>query len=658
MSEEPHAPEGAAAALAQSRTGQSDAASVKAPGDREPGEGELYDINDRLRLAHATRPYERSGEEPLYRRLPVFTLDASARQAEGRITELKIPYEPLTNGLRGRILEVDTTESGRATLRRADLDNPHVLIAGGYPPSMSDPRFHEQMVYAVAMQTYGQFQTALGRHPSWAFDRVDRGDGFNRLRLRPFGARGEAQAWYDHDEGEVVFGYFPPAQATPSVPNREDSNVFLSLCNDVIVHEVTHAVLDGLRADFFMATHPDVPAFHEAFADLVAAFQRFSYPEAVEAALGRARGKLPDAEILTGIGREFGKAVHPDRKALRVLLDDTGALEKTGYAKAPDEPHARARYLTGAVFQAFAEVYDRRSKPLIRLATGGSGVLPPGEIGHELTRALVSEVRRTALQFLTICIRAIDYCPPVDIRFGDYLRALLTADHDLVPDDDLGYREALIHAFGRLGIFGEGTPFMSEDALLWAPPRIPVAPIVEVSFGETHFDGDPGHPADVAELRRQAGAIGRRVGERSFARECGLVAPRDSRFGPDGYRRPVVASVRSARRVGPDGQITFDTVAEIIQERRAEVDGRRLAFFGGATLIFGPRGEVRYVIRKRVDHPGRLREQAAYVKGQGAQFWRQDGDARLPRRDTLRRLCLRPPNGDGPPSPAQGAAEA
>ncbi|PJN93027.1 peptidase M4, partial [Amaricoccus sp. HAR-UPW-R2A-40] len=129
----------------------------------------------------------------------------------------------------------------------------------------------------------------------------------------------------DHDAGEVVFGHFRPTKATPSVPNREGSHVYLSLCNDVIVHEVTHAILDGLRADFFVASHPDVPAFHEAFADLVAAFQRFSYQDAVAAALGKARGTLSQSEILTGIGLEFGKAIHPDRKALRTLLGDAKA---------------------------------------------------------------------------------------------------------------------------------------------------------------------------------------------------------------------------------------------------------------------------------------------------------------------------------------------
>jgi len=75
-----------------------------------------------------------------------------------------------------------------------------------------------------------------------------------------------------------------------------------------------------------------------------------------------------------------------------------------------------------------------------------------------------------ASDFETLCIRALDYAPAVDITFGDYLRALITADHDLVRDDDLGYRSALIDAFRSRGIRPEGVPSYSEEALLWRGP--------------------------------------------------------------------------------------------------------------------------------------------------------------------------------------------
>ncbi len=33
---------------------------------------------------------------------------------------------------------------------------------------------------------------------------------------------------------------------------------------------------------------------------------------------------------------------------------------------------------------------------------------------------------------LNTCIRALDYCPPVDITFGDYLRAIITAEPKMI----------------------------------------------------------------------------------------------------------------------------------------------------------------------------------------------------------------------------------
>src|SRR5439155_25062219 len=113
------------------------------------------------------------------------------------------------------------------------------------------------------------------------------------------------------------------------------------------------------------------------------------------------------------------------------------------------EPHDRGAVLVAAVFDAFLEIYRARGADLIRLATGGTGVLPPGDIPVDLVRRLAKEASKTASHVLNICIRTLDYCPPVDITFGDNLRALITADRDLVPTDPMGYRVAFIQAFRR-----------------------------------------------------------------------------------------------------------------------------------------------------------------------------------------------------------------
>ena len=99
------------------------------------------------------------------------------------------------------------------------------------------------------------------------------------------------------------------------------------------------------------------------------------------------------------------------------------------------EPHTRGAVLVSAVFAAFLTIYQSRCADLIRLATNGSGILPGGEISVDLANRLASEASKTAEHVLNMCIRALDYCPPVNLEFGDYLRAIITADRDLVRDD-------------------------------------------------------------------------------------------------------------------------------------------------------------------------------------------------------------------------------
>jgi hypothetical protein len=71
---------------------------------------------------------------------------------------------------------------------------------------------------------------------------------------------------------------------------------------------------------------------------------------------------------------------------------------------------------------------------------------------------------------LTICIRALDYCPPVSLTFGEYLRALITLDSDMVGDDALGYRIAIIEAFRKRGIFPADVRTLSVESLRWHAP--------------------------------------------------------------------------------------------------------------------------------------------------------------------------------------------
>ena len=292
------------------------------------------------------------------------------------------------------------------------------------------------------------------------------------------------------------------------------------------------------------------------------------------------------------------------------------------------------------MFEAFITIFRRKTERHIRLATGGTGVLPPGDIPADLQAVLAAEASRLAGQFLGMCIRAIDYCPPVDITFGEFLRAVITADYDLIPDDPWGYREAWIDAFRRRGIFPRHVASLSEDALLWRPPRRPVPPISGLSFAALRFNGDPGRPADGAELHRQACALGQVISDPLYREEFGLTGPGDPRLGGDTADLPRIESIRSSRRVGPDGQIVFDLVAEVIQRRTARApDGAAFSFFGGATVILGPQGEIRYVISKSVLGAERLEQQRGFLLGAaGRKLWQLSEGERRPNPQLFRLL--------------------
>ena len=129
------------------------------------------------------------------------------------------------------------------------------------------------------------------------------------------------------------------------------------------------------------------------------------------------------------------------------------------------EPHKRGSILVAAVFEAFINIYKNRAADLLRIASNGTGILVLGDLHPDLVNRLSGEASKAAGHVLNMCIRALDYCPPVDITFGDFLRAIITADLDLVADDQKNYRLVFIDAFRRRGIYPSGIKTLSVESL-------------------------------------------------------------------------------------------------------------------------------------------------------------------------------------------------
>jgi hypothetical protein len=277
-------------------------------------------------------------------------------------------------------------------------------------------------------------------------------------------------------------------------------------------------------------------------------------------------------------------------------------------------PHERGALLVAAVFDAFLTIYKARVADLLRIATGGTGVLPVGQIHPDLVDRLADEAARAARRVLEMCVRALDYCPPVDITFGDYLRALVTADFESDPVDDSNRRVAFVEAFRRHGIVPEGIRAMSVDGLRWQSatdaPDVDENVVLDVVRDWRKHTGAWSLTCDRYELFRLTEQLRARLHRSIVPRlRSGEVKLR----GIDPKLPVEVHSFRPATVTDVTGELRFLWVVELTQ-LLIEGDTR---YRGGCTLLLdGQTGKVRYSIRKPLSATRKERQQA-FLMGDG-----------------------------------------
>src|SRR5688572_7929081 len=420
---------------------------------------------------------------PIYRKLRVLAIDPgmTARFDSAVLNEmtLAIPWEPLEAGPSGEYVQIiDEDEHGRRVHDPVNLGDPEILAQDGLSPSDGNPRFRQQMVYAVAMRTIRNFERSLGRLAHWLPDVTSPANPGvppvlayrKQLKLYPHWTN-VANAFWDDRRG-LCFGYFK-GDENAAFPG---TTVFTCLSQDVIAHELTHALLGGMKITF-EGRNPDVHAFHEAFADLIPLLQHFWLSDVLRQQFAVTRGRLDVRSVLGAVAPQFGEAVgRPDGLRNALGHTDTNGIwhPRVADPKAYStefEPHARGDILVFAVFDALNKIYESRVGDLRRIASKGSGILLDGNLHPDLVNRFAREPSRSAQRVLDMCLQPLDYIAPVEITFGDFLRAVVTADTDVAPIDESNYRLAFVDAFRRYGILPEGVDTLSMEALLWpAPP--------------------------------------------------------------------------------------------------------------------------------------------------------------------------------------------
>jgi hypothetical protein len=513
--------------------------------------------------------------------MTVLAQDPVVTGADGRplMTQVHVPADYLAPGPRshrffvvdydaaadrlGQGLEVKPGWSFHDRFRRAARRDPESAIA--------DPAFHAQMVYAIAARTLGLFEQALGRRVPWSFPD-------HQLFLVPHAIE-EENAFYSPEDRAILFGWFRGV---------DDRPVHTCLSHDIIAHETTHAILDGLRPGFEEPGLPDQQALHEALADVVALLSVISLKDIVQRVLrGAAPGRsarIPASEVsvaalrrsvLTGVGEQFGRGVGLRGRALRQSADWT---PDAGWQSLPEyeEPHQRGEVLVWVMLNAVIEIWHRRLLPIV----DRDGTLDRDRAAEEGAKA--------AGHVLGMSIRAIDYCPPVEVELEDFAAALLRADQVAAPDDAYGYRRTIQRAFERAGLRAD--PGRIADLRAWRPR----------GAGQRRLEA-PG-TLNFGALRRSEEEVFRFIW--ANARGLGLGADRDVRL--------VVGPVALAERVGPDGLIVSEVVACYVQDLELTVaelppeagapggldPATEVQLRGGGVIVFDQYGQARFHVAK------------------------------------------------------------
>lgn len=514
----------------------------------------------------------RSAHDIPIRRWTVLAQDPSILdKGQALTTTVEVPAERLERGPKGHRVHVIDYDTSTDIMYGAREESPEIdryTKTHDIDKLVRDPHFHQQNVYALTMTTLYEFERALGRPVNWGFTEPS-----HQLKVAPH-AFMDANAYYSRESESLNFGYFP---------DDNGKRIYTCLSHDIVVHETTHAVLDGLRKFYLAPSSPDQAGFHEGFADIVALLSVFRHRETIEHVLlplcdksGRVAARNLDPEVLgdTAIAKlaeEMGEALEGVRGAalrqsVRIKPD------KRHYTSARyEEEHDRGELLVAIIMRVFLAIWVKRIKPLQL---------------HEhapVARKVVAEEGETAAKnLLNMAIRALDYMPPIDMTYRDYLSALITADEQLYPDDGkYHYREELLAEFAAFGIApaSDKTP---DGA--WEPPLAS-----DFTLTGMHFE----------RLQRDPTTVFRFVWENRDA--LGIFK--------DAFTR--VISVHPVLRVSRDGTVLRETVAEYVQTLRIfanelsalkirKPDGMRgtrlITLYGGGTLVFSDYGQLKFHI--------------------------------------------------------------
>ena len=194
-------------------------------------------------------------------------------------------------------------------------------------------------------------------------------------------------------------------------------------------------------------------------------------------------------------------------------------------------------------------------------------------------------------------LRALDYLPPVEVEFPDILDAVIAADKRLAPSDEHHYRAALERSFAAFGIRAPVHHIVDEDGA--AAPR---SPSNRPNWPAFHPTRTPPMPRGLRYEHLNFVAL-RTSPEEVYQ----FIWSNAALLGIDVRFTTRVERVLATTRVGPDGLVVNEIVADYIQRMRTTANrlppGIRkprgmpgdavVTLWGGGVLVFDQFGRFR-----------------------------------------------------------------
>ncbi len=407
-------------------------------------------------------------------------------------------------------------------------------------------QYHQLSVWATVQNTLDFFESGfgLGRRITWAFEG-------NRLILVPHAGYGE-NAYYDRVSKSLQLYWF----------DTDDGRVFTCLSSDIVNHEFGHAVMDGLRPHYYESLEVQTAAFHEFIGDLTAILMAFRNNAFRKRVLEESGGNLDNDQLLSGLAREFGKAV-TGAPYLRSALDQSGMNEMSG----KKEPHALSVVMTGAMFDILKAVFAKHRDEQAERVKNGTLKAPSDRMA----------LAQTVPRMQQIAIQPLDLLPPCAVTFRDYALAVLRSEQVSNPTDPGGHRQLMLDVFVKRGIL------TTDDAAQLMQPRpVFTRPALDVFHA-------------VESIAASRGGAYRFLDDN----RAKLLIPPNADL--------VVAEIVRARKLALDGRMLPEQIVlQYVWREEIALDGERFGRFAGtrttmlcgATMVLDQNGNLIHWVRK------------------------------------------------------------